>query len=129
MLNKVNLIIIYGKTGSYKSSLAATLVNGIEGLACYIDLEDNKHVKFENTKVKVFNDKNEIDLEFIKNVISDYDLVLIDPMESLELKIDDLIYLKELAKANSCKLIMLSNSTSDDNFKDIADLLIHSIRN
>ena len=126
MLNN-NLIIIYGREGSFKSSIAAALVNGLDELTCYINLEGNRHLEF-NTKVKVFNDDNIIDREFIKECISDYNIVLIDSMESLNYTQDDLIYLKELAKDNVCTLIVVANSENVDEFKSIADLMIHSKR-
>ena len=128
MLDKINLIIIYGKKGSYKSSLGTILVNGLDGIACYIDLEENRHLKhFDN--IKIFNDKNLISNDFIKEAIEDYDIVALDSYEALELKTDDLIYFKELAKASQTKLIVLTNSDVNDDVKEIADLLIHSRRN
>jgi len=127
MLDKVNLIIIYGKKGSYKSSLSTILVNGLGDIACYIDLENNRHLKI-NANVKIINDINLVNRSLIEDLISDYDTVVVDSIEALDLKQEDLIYLKELAKNNKTKLIVLSNSTSDDNFKDIADLMICSQR-
>ena len=126
MLNN-NLVIIYGREGSFKSSLCAALVNGLDELTCYISLENNRHLKF-NTKVKVFNDENIIDEEFIKDCISDYNIVVIDSLEALNYKEDDLIYLKELAKESVCTLIVLANSDSIDEFEKTADLMIHSKR-
>ena len=128
MLDKINLIIIYGKKGSYKSSLGTMLVNGLDGIACYIDLEDNRHLKhFDN--IKIFNDKNLISMDFLKESIESYDTLAIDSMEALDLNLDDLIYLKELAKTNQTKLVVLTNNEINDDVKEIADLLIHSKRN
>ena len=128
MLDKINLIIIYGKKGSYKSSLGTLILNGLDGIACYIDLEENRHLKHLDD-VKVFNDKNLISNDFLKDTIDAYDIVVIDSMEALELKLDDLIYYKELAKNSKTKLIILTNNEINDDVKEIADLLIHSRRN
>ena len=54
MLEKNNLIVIYGKAGSYKSSLGVSLINNYEN-SCYINLENNKHIEINNS-VKVVNE-------------------------------------------------------------------------
>ena len=128
MLKNNNLIVIYGKAGSYKSSISSILVNGFDEIACYINLEDNKHLEL-GTKVTEYNDINMINEEFIDNAISDFDIVVIDSMEALEINRDKLIYLKELAKEHKTLLMVLTNNTNDDEFKDIADVTIHSKRN
>ncbi len=128
MLKNNNLIVIYGKARCYKSSLAVTLVNGLNDIACYINLEENKHLDF-NTKVKVYDDINEINRELIEECISDYNIVLIDSIDKLGFNKDDLLYLKELAKKNKTLLIITSNSDSCEEFSDFADLMIHSKRN
>lgn len=127
MLKNNNLIVIYGKAGSYKSSIAYTLVKGLNEIACYINLEDNKHLGF-NSRIKIFNDTEIIDLEFVKECICDYDVVLLDSLDKLELKKDDLLYLKELAKEYKTLFIVISNSDKVDEFKGFADLMIHSKR-
>ena len=127
MLKNNNLIVIYGKAGSYKSSIAYTLVKGLNEIACYINLEDNKHLGF-NSRIKIFNDTEIIDLEFVKECICDYDVVLLDSLDKLELKKDDLLYLKELAKEYKTLFIVISNSDIVDEFKGFADLMIHSKR-
>jgi len=126
MLNN-NLIIIYGKKGSYKSLIAAALVNGLDELTCYINLEKNRHLKF-NTKVKVFDDSSIINREFIIECINNYNIVVIDSMEALNYTKDDLIYLKELAKEYVCSVIVIVNSYDIDKIDSIADLVIHSKR-
>ena len=125
MLNNNNLIVVYGKARSYKSSLAATLVNGLNDIACYINLEENKHIEL-NTKVKVFDDINIINREFIEECVSDYNVVLIDSLDKLDLKKDDLLYLKELAKKNNTLIIVTINSDDCEEFKGFADLIIYS---
>ena len=52
MLEKNNLIVIYGKAGSYKSSLGVSLLNSSDN-SCYIDLENNSHIKI-NDNIKIF---------------------------------------------------------------------------
>ena len=54
MLEKNNLIVIYGKAGSYKSSLGVSLLNNYDN-SCYINLEKNSHIKI-NDSIKVFSE-------------------------------------------------------------------------
>ena len=127
MLKNNNLIVIYGKAGSYKSSIAYTLVDGLNDIACYINLEDNKHLKF-NTKIKVFDKDYLIDKEFVEECIADYNIVLVDSIDKLDHKKEDLLYFKELAKKYKTCLILISNTDKSDEFKGFADLMIHSKR-
>ena len=127
MLKNNNLIVIYGKAGSYKSSIAYTLVKGLNDIACYINLEDNKHLEF-NSKIKVFDNINIIDKDFVEECISDYNIVLLDSIDKLEHKKEDLLYLKEVAKKWKTTLILISNADKADEFKGFADLMIHSKR-
>ncbi|MBE6159152.1 MAG: hypothetical protein E7159_04950 [Firmicutes bacterium] len=128
MLKNNNLIVIYGKAGSYKSSIAYTLIDGLNDIACYINLEDNKHLKF-NSKIKVFDKTDYIDKEFVEECVADYNIVLVDSIDKLDHKKEDLLYLKELAKKWKTTLILISNADKSDEFKGFADLMIHSKRN
>ena len=49
MLEKNNLIFIYGKAGNYKSSIGVSLLNSTDKKACYINL-DNNHLKTNDNK-------------------------------------------------------------------------------
>ena len=67
MLEKNNLIVIYGKAGSFKSSLGVSILNNYDN-TCYIDIDNNKHIKL-NDNIDVFNKVDSID--FIKKCIND----------------------------------------------------------
>ena len=53
MLEKNNLIFIYGKAGNYKSSIGVSLLNSTDKKACYINL-DNNHLKTNDNKPTAF---------------------------------------------------------------------------
>ena len=129
MLEKNSLIVIYGKGGSYKSSLGVSLINNYDN-SCYINLENNSHIKV-NDNIKVFNEVNDID--FIKKCINDYNVILIDYLELLEINKDELLELKELVKSENKTLMIISCCSSNkelmnnDHYKElkeIADLMI-----
>lgn len=129
MLEKNNLIIIYGKGGSFKSSLGVSLLNNYDN-SCYINLENNSHIKI-NDSIKVFNEVDSID--FIKQCINDYSIILIDYIELLGLNKEELLELKELVKNESKILIIISccstnkelmNNDYYSELKQIADLVI-----
>lgn len=130
MLEKNNLIFIYGKAGNYKSSLGVSLLNSTDKEACYINLENNNHIKI-NDSIKVFNEVSDID--FIKKCISDYSIILVDYIELLEINNDELLELKELVKNENKTLIIISccsnnkeltNNSHYVELKEIADLMI-----
>ena len=130
MLEKNNLIFIYGKAGNYKSSLGVSLLNSTDKEACYINLENNNHIKI-NDSIKVFNEASDID--FIKKCISDYSVILVDYIELLEMNKDELLELKELVKNENKTLIIISccstnkelmNNDHYEELKEIADLMI-----
>ena len=127
MLKNNNLIVIYGKAGSYKSSLAYTLVNGFDDISCYINLEENKHIEY-NSKIKVFDNIDLINMEFVCECIADYNVVLLDSIDKLAHSKEDLLYLKELAKKWKTTLVIVSNDDSADEFNGFADLMVHSKR-
>lgn len=104
MLEKNNLIIIYGKAGSYKSSLGVSLLNNYNK-SCYINLDNNNHIKI-NDSIKIFKEVDSID--FIKQCISDYSFIVVDYMELLEITKDKLLDLKELVKKENKTLIIIS---------------------
>ena len=129
MLEKNNLIFIYGKAGNYKSSLGVSLLNNCEN-SCYINLEENRHIKI-NDNIKIFSDVDSID--FIKKCINDYSVILIDYLELLEINKDELLELKELVKNENKTLIIISccsckneltNNKYYNELKEIADLMI-----
>ena len=129
MLEKNNLIFIYGKASNYKSSLGVSLLNSTEKKACYINL-DNNHLKI-NDNIKVFNEASDID--FIKKCISDYSVILVDYIELLEMNKDELLELKELVKNENKTLIIISccsankelmNKDYYEELKELADLII-----
>ena len=129
MLEKNNLIVIYGKAGSYKSSLGVSLLNNYDN-SCYINLEKNSHIKI-NDSIKVFNEIDSID--FIKKCINDYNVILVDYLELLEINKDELLELKELVKNENKTLIIISccsgnkelmNNDHYNELKEIADLMI-----
>ena len=129
MLEKNNLIFIYGKAGNFKSSLGVSLLNNYEN-SCYINLENNSHIKI-NDSIKVFNEASDID--FIKKCIIDYSVILVDYIEFLEMNKDELLELKELVKNENKTLIIISccstnkelmNNDHYEELKEIADLMI-----
>ena len=75
MITKNNIIFIYGKTASFKSTIGVSLINNCDN-SCYINLEGNKHIKVnENVKVITCDDININALNFIKNSIKVYDTI------------------------------------------------------
>ena len=130
MLEKNNLIFIYWKDGNYKSSLGVSLLNSIDKKACYINLENNSHIKV-NDSIKIFSEVDSID--FIKKCINDYNVILVDYLELLEINKDELLELKELVKNENKTLIIISccsgnkelmNNDHYNELKEIADLMI-----
>lgn len=130
MLEKNNLIFIYGKSGNYKSSIGVSLLNSIDKKACYINLENNSHIKV-NDSIKIFSEVDSID--FIKKCINDYNVILVDYLELLEINKDELLELKELVKNENKTLIIISccsgnkelmNNDYYNELKEIADLMI-----
>ena len=129
MLEKNNLIVIYGKAGSYKSSLGVSLLNNYDN-SCYINLEKNSHIKI-NDSIKVFSEVDSID--FINKCINDYSVILVDYLELLEINKEELLKLKELVKSENKTLVIISccstnkelmNNDYYSELKQIADLVI-----
>ena len=129
MLEKNNLIVIYGKGGSYKSSLGVSILNNYDN-SCYINLDNNRHIKM-NGNINVFNEVNSID--FIKKCINDYSVILVDYLELLGINKDELLELKELVKNENKTLIIISccstnkelmNNDHYEELKELADLMI-----
>ena len=130
MLEKNNLIFIYGKAGNYKSSIGVSLLNSTDKKACYINLDNNNHFKI-NDNIKVFNEV--YDIAFIKKCISDYNVILVDYIELLAIKKDELVELKELVKNENKTLIIISccstnkelmNNDHYNELKELSDLMI-----
>ena len=129
MLEKNNLIVIYGKAGSFKSSLGVSILNNYDN-TCYIDIDNNKHIKL-NDNIDVFNKVDSID--FIKKCINDYSVILVDYLELLGINKDELLELKELVKNENKTLIIISccstnkelmNNDHYEELKELADLMI-----
>ena len=129
MLEKNNLIFIYGKAGNFKSSLGVSLLNNYEN-SCYINLENNSHIKV-NDSIKIFSEVDSID--FIKKCINDYSVILVDYLELLEINKEELLKLKELVKSENKTLLIISccstnkelmNNDHYNELKEIADLII-----
>ena len=105
MLEKNNLIFIYGKAGNYKSSIGVSLLNSTDKKACYINLDNNNHFKI-NDNIKIFSEVDSID--FIKKCINDYNVILVDYLELLEINKDELLELQELVTHENKTLIIIS---------------------
>lgn len=125
MLNN-NLIVIYAKPATYKSSLGVSLLSASNKKACYIDLEGNKHITITDN-INVYNDIDNID-----DYLEKSDIVLIDYIELANYDIDDIKTLKEKATATNKTIILISCCASDKdifnenyyNLKKISDLII-----
>ena len=113
MLEKGKLITIYGKAGSYKSSVAKLFLNNDESY--YIDLE-----------------KNNYDLDYITNCINQYKITIIDYIELISLTLDDIIKLKNIINNTDKTLVIISCCACNKNLfndhyyklKEISDLMI-----
>ena len=93
-------------------------------------MENNSHIKV-NDSIKIFSEVDSID--FIKKCINDYNVILVDYLELLEINKDELLELKELVKNENKTLIIISccstnkelmNNDSYNELKEIADLTI-----
>ena len=119
MLEKNNLIVIYGKAGSYKSSLGVSLLNNYDN-SCYINLEKNSHIKI-NDSIKVFNEIDSID--FIKKCINDYSVILVDYLELLEINKEGSTFRKDLFVAHSHYIVPKSSFKKAPSTQLIADTI------
>lgn len=72
-------------------------------------------------------------IDFIKKCINDYNVILVDYLELLEINKDELLELKELVKNENKTLIIISccygnkelmNNDHYNELKEIADLMI-----
>ena len=134
MITKNNIIFIYGKAASFKSTIGVSLINNCDN-SCYINLEGNKHIKVnENVKVITCDDININDLNFIKNSIKVYDTILIDYIHLLDIRKEELLELIDLVRKNNKTLIiigvcssnkeLISNNNYYEEIKNITDLII-----
>lgn len=130
MLYNNNLIVIYGKPATNKSSLGVSLLNSSNKNACYLNIEGNNHLDI-NDNIKVIRDN--INSDLVIKCLQEYDVVLIDYLELLDINKEQLMKLKEIAKDNNNKTLITISccSSSDDllnnhyeDFKSISDLLI-----
>ena len=110
---KNKLIFIYGKAGSYKSTISKLFLN--EHNSCYMDMEQNKYT-----------------LENIISNLNNSDVVVVDYIELMGLDIDDIIKLKDKISNTNKTLVMVSCCANNKNLfnehyyklKEIADLMI-----
>ena len=110
---KSKLIIIYGKAGSYKSTISKLFLNNHN--SCYMDMENNKYT-----------------IEDIINNLNNNDIVVVDYIELMGLDIDDIIKLKDIVSNTNKTLVMVSSCASNKDLfnehyyklKDISDLMI-----
>nr|MBP3259266.1 hypothetical protein [Bacilli bacterium] len=125
MLNN-NLIVIYAKPATYKSSLGVSLLSASNKKTCYIDLEGNKHISIADN-IAVYNDITNIDKYLEEN-----DILLVDYIELANYNIEDIKSLKEKAVANNKTIILISCCASGkdifnenyNNLKEVSDLII-----
>lgn len=109
---KNKLITIYGKTGTYKSTISKLFLNGN---SCYMDMENCKYT-----------------LEDITNNLNNNDIVVVDYMELIGINIDDLIKLKDIVSNTNKTLVMVSCCASNKDLfneryyklKEVSDLMI-----
>ena len=130
MLDKNNIIVIRGRAASFKSSLAIAIANTfIDKKVVYIDLEGHSNFRV-NKNINIINSFQNLN---IKNIINDNDIIVIDYIELLNYKKDDLLKLKEYVCGTDKTLVLVScRSTepkkSDADYyltlEDIADLMI-----
>lgn len=92
-------IKIYGKPGSYKTTISNLLQTAISNKGYYLDLENN---------IYTIND--------IIKYLSLYDVVVVDYIELLQTNIDDIKILKYYIKNKNKILLMVSYCSSN---KDI----------
>lgn len=129
MLYNNNLIVIYGKPATGKSTLGVSLLNGSNNNACYLNIEGNNHLDI-NDNVKVISDS--INYDLIIRCLQEYEVVLVDYLELLDINEEQLVKLKEIAKENNKTLIVISccSSSNDlmnnhyENLKKVSDLII-----
>ena len=121
-----NLIVVYAKPATYKSTLGVSLLSTSNKKSCYIDLEGNKHITITDN-INVYNDINNID-----DYLEKSDIVLIDYIELANYDIDDIKALKEKATATNKTIILISCCASNKdlfnenyyNLKKVSDLII-----
>ena len=93
---KSKLIIIYGKAGSYKSTISKYLQTSISDNSIYLDLEKDKYT---------IND--------VIECLSLYDMVVVDYIELLDINIDDIRLLKKIIMDIHKTLILVSCCASN----------------
>lgn len=110
---KSKLIIVYGKGGTYKSTIAKLFLNNVDG--CYINLE-----------------KELYDLNHITNCINQNKVTVIDYMDLINLTLDDIVKLKNMINNTDKTLVMVSCCACNKNLfnenyyklKEISDLMV-----
>lgn len=121
-----NLIVVYAKPATYKSTLGVSLLSTSNKKSCYIDLEGNKHISIADN-IAVYNDINNID-----KYLGESDVLLVDYIELANYNIEDIKSLKEKAVANNKTIILISCCASNkdlfnENYyslKKVSDLII-----
>lgn len=110
---KSKLIIVYGKGGTYKSTIAKLFLNNVDG--CYINLE-----------------KELYDLNHITNCINQNKVTVIDYIDLINLNLDDIVKLKNMINNTDKTLVMVSCCSCNKNLfnenyyklKEISDLMV-----
>jgi len=110
---KSKLVIIYGKAGSYKSTISKLFLNNHNSF--YMDMENNKYT-----------------IEDIINNLNNNDIVVVDYIELMGLDVDDIIQLKEIVNNTEKTLILVSCCANNKDLfnehyyklKEIADLMV-----
>jgi len=127
-----SLIVIYGKSGSYKSSLGISLLNNSDKNCCLVTADSHNHINIKDN-VKVIDYNDEVNDEIVIQCVKEYDITLIDYKEAFKITNEELIKLKEIAKNNNNTLIVISccsskndltNNNHYEELKEIADLMI-----
>lgn len=121
-----NLVVIYAKGGTYKSSLGVSLLNSSNKKCCYINLEGNNHL-FINDNVNVINS-----IDNINDIINDNDIILVDYIELANMNIDDIKSLKNKILGSDKSIILISCCSSQkdlfndhyNELKEVSDLII-----
>lgn len=121
-----NLIVVYAKPATYKSTLGVSLLSTSNKKSCYIDLEGNKHITITDN-INVYNDIDNID-----KYLGESDVLLVDYIELANYNIEDIKSLKEKATATNKTIILISCCASNKdlfnenyyNLKKVSDLII-----
>lgn len=116
-----NLIVVCGKPGTYKSSIASLIASSLGEEIYYFNLAGDNQVLAPNVKEYT----NKVSFEEIKRILKKYSKVVIDYIELLDLTNDDLLELKSIVSGTDKFLVLVSNSKDINKFNNIADAIIN----